>query len=247
MTLLLAAALFLPLFPFSIALNGVLMRLRHPVARCVVLLLWPQIGVLLLRLADQPVPEIFIVWALASSMLYALRLLTVRDLGLWAGFLASSSLALTWGFADRDAGGLTMHLFALWFSLPAALLALLAGPLAQRFGAAYAGLHGGLAASVPRLSGLLVLTVLAAIATPPSPGFFALLDLLQRLHWPAAPVVLAIWLLWGWATTQLMQGFVFSETRATPVADIARAAALLFSGALGAFIVAGLYLTKGMS
>lgn len=246
MTLMLAAALFLPLFPFSIALNGVLTRLRHPVARFVVLLLWPQIGVLLLRLADQPVPAIFIAWALASSALYALRLLTVRDLGLWAGFLASSALALTWGFAERNAGGVTMHLFALWFSLPAALLALLAGPLAKRFGAAYAGLQGGLAASVPRLSGLLVLTVLAAIATPPSPGFFAMLDLLRHLNWSAMPVVLAVWLLWGWAATQLMQGFVFGETRATPVADIGRASALAYSGALGTFIVTGLYLTGGV-
>lgn len=247
MLLILAVALFLPLFPFSILLNGVLARLRHPLARFVVLLLWPHIGVLLLRLADQPVPGFFIAWALASSALYALRLLTVRDLGLWAGFLASSALPLTWGLADRDAGGLAMHLFALWFSLPAALLALLAGPLAKRFGAAYSGLQGGLATSVPRLSGLLVLTALAAIATPPSPGFFAMLDLLQRMNWSAMPVVLAIWLFWGWAAAKLMQGFAIGEARATPVADIGRTSALAFTGALGVFIITGLYLTGGVS
>jgi hypothetical protein len=173
MTKLLIAGLFLPLFPFSILLNGLLARLRNPNAKCILLLLWPQIGVLLLNAASQPVPVGFVAWSLFSSAIYALRLLTVRDLGLWAGFLASSSLPLIW--AGIDGNAFDMSVSAFWFSLPAAVLFLLDGALSRRFGAAYAGLHGGLTSSVPRLSWLLALTLLAAIATPPSPGFFAML------------------------------------------------------------------------
>jgi hypothetical protein len=238
--------LFLPLFPFSILLNVALTRLRHPAARFVLLLVWPQAGILALSVAHEAVPQGFIAWALISSGFYALRLLTVRDLGLWAGFLASSALPLTWGLAKPDASLLDMQLFALWFSLPAALLALLTGPLAKRYGAAYAGLYGGLAYSVPRLSGLLVATVLAAIATPPSPGFMAMLNLLHRLGWPAAPGVLLIWLLWGWAATKLLQGFVFGVDRPDAVTDIGRTSTAVYTGALGAFIVTGLYLSGGV-
>ena len=242
MTLILLAALFLPLFPFSALLNWLLTRMHNHFVRFLLLLLWPQIGVLLLGVSAQPVPQGFVMWALASSVLYALRLLTVRDLGLWAGFIASSALALTWGFASQDEL-LEMQVFVFWFSLPAALLALLAWPLARRFGAAFAGLHGSLVGSVPRLSGLLVFTILAAIATPPSPGFFVMLDLLNKLGWPMAPGVLLIWLLWGWAATRLMQGFVFGEDRATPVADIGNAVTLLYTSTLGVFVVAGFFLT----
>ena len=92
------AALFLPLFPFSMLLNLTVSRLGWPVARFVLLLAWPQFGVAILILTDPKVPAFVVPWALASSALYALRLLTVRDLGLWAGFLAASVWPLTWGF-----------------------------------------------------------------------------------------------------------------------------------------------------
>ena len=245
MTLILLATLFLPLFPFSMLLNWLLTRLHHPFARCMLLLLWPQIGVLLVSLSGQTVPPEFAIWAVASSAIYALRLLTVRDLGMWTGYIASSALALTWGLAAQDKL-LEMQIFVFWFSLPAALLALLTWPLAKRFGAAFAGLYGGLAGSVPRLSGLLVFTLLAAIATPPSPGFFAMLGLLSKLGWPLAPGVLLIWLLWGWAATKLMQGFVFGEERAAPVADIGSVVTVLYSSALGVFVVTGFFLTGGI-
>ncbi|HQT25797.1 MAG TPA: hypothetical protein PLK99_04270, partial [Burkholderiales bacterium] len=125
-----AAFLFLPLFPFSILLNGLLSKLRNPTARFLLILIWPQFGVFLLH--AQTLPESLIAWSLASSGFYALRLLTVRDLGLWAGFLASSSLSLVWA-ADDSA----MPILAFWFSFPSALLFLLAGTLEKRFGAAY--------------------------------------------------------------------------------------------------------------
>ncbi len=236
MTLLLAATLFLPLFPLSVVFNAASARLRDPVARSMLLLLWPQLGVWLLQAAAQPVPPYFVPWALLTSGFYALRLLTVRDMGQWAGFLATSALALTWVRVDATPDYAALHLFAFWFSLPAALVALLARPLVRRFGAAYSGLQGGLMGQLPRLSGMLVVTVLAAIATPPAPGFFALLHLLQALNLEGAAGVLAIWLVWGWAATRLLQGFVFGAARSTM---------LVFAGALCVFVVAGLVLAGG--
>lgn len=245
MTTLLIIALFLPLFPLSVVLNGALAQLREPVARCVLLLAWPQLGVALLQLAPHAVPHYVVPWALATAGFYALRLLTVRDMGQWAGFLATSALALTWALAAGGADRAELHAFAFWFSLPAALVALLVRPLARRFGAAYAGLQGGLIGSLPRLSGMLALTLLAAVATPPFPGFFALLNLLHRLDWSGALGVLAIWLVWGWAATKLLQGFIFGAEAAVPSGDIGRIPSLAYAGVLGAFVIAGLYLTGG--
>lgn len=245
MTTLLIVALFLPLFPLSIALNGLLAWVRDPAARCALLLLWPQLGVALLQLAPQSIPQFLVPWALLSAGFYALRLLTVRDIGQWAGFLASSALALTWVLVAGGADPMELHAFAFWFSLPPALVALLAHPLRRRFGAAYAGLHGGLVGSLPRLSGVLAVTVLAAVATPPFPGFFALLRLLHVLDSGGAVGVLAIWLVWGWAATRLLQGFIFGAERAVPFGDIGRASTLAFVGALAGFAIAGLMLTGG--
>ncbi|MEW6118840.1 MAG: hypothetical protein AB1593_01980 [Pseudomonadota bacterium] len=242
---LLAVAFFLPLFPLSIVLNGAFVPLRSPRARAVLLVLWPQCGVILLQMLPHPVPHAFVPWALLTSGFYALRLLTVRDMGMWAGFLATSALALTWVLAAGSADPQALHLFTLWFSLPAALLALLAQPLTKRFGAAYAGLQDGLIGSLPRLSVVLAVTVLAAIATPPFPGFFALLHLLRMLEPGGAIGVLLIWLTWGWAATRLLQGFVFGRGRGTTAGDIGHAPMLSWSGALGVFVVAGFMLTGG--
>src|SRR5512143_936867 len=121
MTLLLIASLFLPLFPLSVVLNGALAKLNHPAARGALLLVWPQLGVALLQLAPHAAPPAFVPWALLTSGLYALRLLTVRDMGRWAGFLATSGLALTWALAAAGADITDLHRFARWFSLPPAL------------------------------------------------------------------------------------------------------------------------------
>ena len=245
MATLLIVAFFLPLFPLSVVLNGALARVRDPRARGALLLLWPQLGVVLLQLAPHAPPPYVVPWALLTSGLYALRLLTVRDMGQWAGFLATSALPLTWALAAGGADRVDLHVFALWFSLPSALVALLARPLARRFGAAYAGLQGGLIGSLPRLSGVLALTVMAAVATPPFPGFFVLLRLLDALDWSGELAVLAIWLVWGWAATKLLQGFIFGAERAVSLGDIGRASTLAFASLLGAFVIAGLYLTGG--
>jgi len=238
-------ALFLPLFPLSVVQNLVLTRLRAPLARGALILIWPQLGVMLLHALQPAIPEFIVAWALLSSAIYALRLLTVRDLALWAGFLASSTLALAWGLAARGADLTALQLFVFWFSLPPALLVLLTGPLAQRLGAAYAGLFAGLAERQPRLAVALTAVMLSTVATPPFPGFFAMLDLLRGIGSAAAFGVLGIWLVWGWAATRIMQGFVTGPGREIAAADLGRRSLLLYTSALVVFAAAGLRFAGG--
>ncbi len=245
MTTLLLATLFLPLFPSSMVFNWISTRLNFPYARSLLILIWPQIGILIIGQSAQQVLPGFIVWAFASALFYALRLLTVRELGLWASFIASSGLALTWTIAGT-ASIPDMQLFAFWFSLPAALLALLAAPLAKRFGAAFAGLSGDLTSCVPRLSAILAITILAAIATPPSPGFFSLLGLVNKLDWAIAAGILLIWLLWGWAATKLIQGFLTGEDNKQGATDISRTAVVLYACLMCIFIFSGFIFNGGM-
>lgn len=242
---LLIAALFLPLFPLSTVFNLLLARQSSPLAAAILLLLWPQIGITLLESAPPHAPAFIGAWALVSAAFYAVRLLTVRHLGLWAGFLASSALALTWlPFAQGMAPD-ALRLFAFWLSVPPALLMLLIGPLTRRLGAAYAGLFEGFAGRLPRLAGVLTVLVLSAIATPPFPGFFVLLNLLQTLGIAPALGVLATWLLWGWAATRMLQGFLAGPGRSVDAADLGRAGSLACGAALGGFTVAGLYVIGG--
>ena len=243
--MLMLVALFLPLFPLSAVQNMILARLRAPVARATLLLLWPQLGVALLHALQPEIPAFVTTWALLSAAFYALRLLTVRDLGLWAGFLASSALALTWGLVARGADITELRLFVFWFSLPAALLVLLTGPLARRLGAAYAGLFTGVVERQPRLAVVLTAVVLSTVATPPFPGFFALLDLLRGLGSAAAVGVLGVWLIWGWAATRILQGFVAGSGREIAAPDLAQSSMLAYTSALAVFAAAGLLFTGG--
>ena len=239
----LVAALFLPLFPFSMVFTGLVRLVRVPVMRFALVLLWPQIGIWLI--APVQLPPFVIVWALASAGLYAIRILTVRDLSLWAAFLACSAWALMWALLAIGEPPHNLSLFALWFSLPAGLLALLAGSLTRRFGAAYSGLTAGLMGSMPRFSGALVVTVLAAIATPPFPSFFALLRIAEESAFGVAIAALAIWLVWSWAGARLMLGFIAGPTTHDSVTDLARGKLLLYGGVLVVFSIAGLYAIRG--
>jgi hypothetical protein len=69
LSLYLLAALFLPLFPLSMVFNQGLGRLRQPWLRALLLLLWPQIGVLIISQAEAQVPDWFVVWALLTAAL----------------------------------------------------------------------------------------------------------------------------------------------------------------------------------
>lgn len=238
-------ALFLPLFPLSVVQNLLLARLPSASARGALILLWPQLGITLLEILHPEIPDFVLTWALLSAALYALQLLTVRDLTLWTGLLVSSALAFTWELIARGANVTELRLFVFWFTLPPALLALLAGRLAHHFGAAYAGLFAGLAERQQRLAIVLTITLLGAVATPPFPGFFGMLSVLRTIGSTGALAVLVIWLFWGWAAIRMLEGFVTGRGREISAADLGRSRMLAYLATLAIFVLAGQQLLGG--
>jgi len=136
--------------------------------------------------------------------------------------------------------------YAVSMSGPLVLLVLLSAGLEQRFGAAYTGLYGGLARTIPRFSGVLVIVVIAAIATPVFPGFFIMLDMVVETI-SATPLVamalLLIWLLWSWAGARLIQGLIVGRASEVKIADMDITSIGLYSMVLLALAVAGIYLS----
>ncbi len=236
--------LFLPLFPLSMGFNFLLGRSRSALLRIMLLLLWPQIGLTLLQTLDAPLPNWIVPLALFTAALYALRALALRDVGQWSGFLATSAWALLWIAQQGDLSMLQLHLFALGFSAPLVLLALLGAGLERRFGAAYTGLYGGLAESIPRFSSILVLVVLAIIATPLFPTFFIMLATIMQAVtlMPLVAVGIAlVWLLWSWAGARLLQGLIVGPAGDAEVIDLNRAATGSYALALTLLVAGGLY------
>lgn len=220
---LVVAALFLPVFPLSMVFNALFNALPHALLRCVLLLLWPQIGLALLNTTSSAIPAWLITCALASSLLYSFRLLTLREVGQWTGFLATSLWALLWltpGHADEKA---LSHLHALGMTAPLVLLVLLTAALEKRFGAAYAGLYGGLAQTLPRFAGVFVVVVLASVATPLFPAFFTLLEMIVHtsVTMPLLALMLLVtWLLWSWAGARLIQGMIAGPDNGVETDDL---------------------------
>jgi NADH:ubiquinone oxidoreductase subunit 4 (subunit M) len=215
--------------------------LRNPWVRALLLLLWPQVGVLLLAQASEPAPAWFVTWALISAGLYAYRAIALREVGLWIGFVATSAWALLWVGVAEPA---SLHLQALSFSLPLALLSLLTGFLERRCGAAHTALGGGLAVAAPRFAALFVVAVLAAAATPVFPGFFTLLaSVLDQVGSPLTALALvATWLLWTWSGALLLQGMVVGAPRDTAIEDLSITATWTYAAGFVALALVGIQL-----
>ena len=244
--LIILAAFFLPLFPASLVFNRLAAGITNPILRLALFIVWPQIGVALIVWGDlAPVGTVIVTWAGLSAIFYAFRLLTVREVGRWSTMLASSAWPLVWLFVAQGADRLDLVAFTLALTAAPVLMLLVRDALATRLEAAYTGLHGGLARDLPRLSGVIVVTTLAAMALPVFPGFFALLELLSLASLPVALAVLLTWLLWSWAGARLLQGTVFGP-RSGPVADdLARGQAWIFAALLVLVVIAGLIWTGG--
>jgi len=246
---LLPVALFLPLFPFSMLFNSLFARVDNTGLRVALMIGWPSAGlVLLAALGDTP-PTWIAYWSVATALLYGFRALALRDLALWLGHLATSIWALLWlpaVFGDTGAAGvMTLAVFG----LPLALLLWLTGHLDRHYGAAYAGALSGLATSLPRLSGLLVLLVLAVIGTPLFPGFFALLGFVNALL-PTMPVsalgVLVLWLLWAWAGMRMLQGLIVGEPDGALRADLGLAHTGMIGATVAVFAMSGFWLAGSL-
>lgn len=240
----LLAGIFLPLFPLSMGFNLLLGRCRHVALRVALLLLWPQFGLLLLQTWPTDFPNWLAPLALMTSGLYALRALALRDVGQWSGFLATSAWALLWIPLQEGTSITQVQLYALGFSAPLVLLALLGAGLERRFGAAYAGLYGGLANSIPRFAGVLVFVILAIIATPLFPAFFILLaSIVQAIaDMPVIAVgIAAVWLIWSWSGARLLQGLIAGPADKQQAADLSLSLTWIYSLVLLLLVVAGLY------
>lgn len=241
----LLAGLFLPLFPLSMVFNALFNRLRQVVPRCILLIAWPHIGLAIIHTTDTNIPTWVIVWALVTSLLYALRMLALRDVGQWNSFLATSMWAMLW-LTATDMNQSMQHIYALGITAPLVLLALLSAGLEKRFGAAYTDLYGGLALSMPRFSGVLVVVILAAIATPLFPSFFIMLKLIldTSVVMPIATfALLAVWLLWSWAGVRLLQGLIVGPASQGEADDFNLISCWSYVIVLIALMLSGVYLS----
>lgn len=242
----LLAGVLVPLYPFSILPNALLARLRCPLLKALMLPAWALLGVFVLTRPGVAPPEAVVWWGALSALLYALRLLTVRDISLWTGFALSSALALLWvwfGAANASPDSGRLALFALAFAVPLAILQLLSARLVQLFGAAHIGLYRGLGVTMPRFAALFVAAALAAVATPLFPSFTAFIGTLLAAPTALVVVMLLVWLLWSWAAVNLLRGVVFGAPAAdAPAVDLSRSSALAYAAALSALAAGGIYL-----
>jgi len=244
--LIIIAAFFLPLFPASLVFNRLAAGITNPFARLALFIVWPQIGVALILWGDlAPAGAVLAAWATLSAVFYAFRMLTVREVGRWAAMLASSAWPLVWLFVMQGPTETDLVAFTLAVTAAPVLMLLVRDALARRLEAAYTGLHGGLARDLPRLSGVIAVATLAAMALPLFPGFFALLAVLSGATLGVAIGILLTWLLWSWAGARLMQGTIFGP-RSGPIADdLPRSATWLVAGLVVAMVAAGLIWTGG--
>ena len=234
-------ALFLPLFPLSIVFNAVFASFKQPLLRMLLLLGWPLIGIYLYKTLEPQVPDWLIIWALATALLYAFRLLAMREVGIWSGFFATSAWACLWlplTYGDADT-----ILYVFWFGIPLLFMAQLIGGVEKRYGAAYSELYGGLARTIPRFSGVFVVTVLALVATPVFPAFLGMLNILVASQPLVAITLVVLWAMWSWAGMRLIQGMIVGD----PTSDVIEDLPLIYAWGFGALmlllIAAGFTLT----
>jgi hypothetical protein len=239
--------LFFPLFPLSIGFNALLNATKAPWLKALLLLVWPQIGIALIIQHQATIPEWLQYWGLLSSGLYAFRMLAMREVNIWIGYLATSSWALLWIPAFDQLSEHQLQIFAFGFSLPLAIMALISGEIAKRYGAAYTGLYGGLAIANPRLTGVLVVSVFAAIATPIFPTFFAMLHTLVLSQPLPAIWLVMIWGTWSWCAARLLQGLIVGPANLPYPRDLSVGMTWAMSLLLGALAILGLIYTGNLS
>jgi len=245
----LIAGLFLPIFPMSMVFNEVFSRVGNRNHRIALLVLWPQIGIFFIFASGAEIPGWIASWGLLTALLYAFRLLAIREMQLWISFLATSSWAILWITLQNSGESSPVYLYALGISLPLVLLLFLSDELIKRFGAAYTGLYGGLALTQPRFSGILVMVVLAVIATPLFPAFFTMIQTIivsSPVSLVTAILVGVVWLLWSWAGARLIQGLIVGPATEMQTPDLSVAITKKYTIALVLLVVFGLLTLGGL-
>ena len=237
----LLVAIFLPVFPLSMVFNAVFARIARPQLRLMLLLGWPCVGVVLYRALEPQLPQWLVPLALFTAVFYAFRLLAMREVGIWTGYLATSIWACLWLPLIYGDGNSMLYVF--WFGVPLAVLALLVGGLERRYGAAYTELYGGLAQTMPRFSGVFVVTVLAVVATPVFPAFFGMLNIVVVSQPLVAITLVVLWVLWSWAGMRLIQGMIVGDASTGAIEDMPIALTWSFAALMVLLVIAGFTLT----
>ncbi len=249
----LLATLLVPLFPGSWAFNRLIASLPTGLAQGLAVLVLPQLGLEVLRFAPPASLEPAgwrpwgMVWAAASALLYAVRALSARDVGIWSRLMLSSGLGLIWFVWWTGASMQALRIFALSWGVPAAVALFLAGALVDRLGGARLGLQGGLLEVMPRATTALVLAGLALTATPVFPAFFSLWRGLVSVTPAWAVIWLPLIFLWGWAAGRLFQDLLFGDYRGEKVADIGVATIAAIGLLLAVSVVLSLGASGGLS
>ncbi|HQT66129.1 MAG: hypothetical protein B7Z78_00500 [Rhodospirillales bacterium 20-60-12] len=235
----LPAAIFLPLFPLSALFVLLFCRVADLRVRAVLVLLWPQIGLMLATLSAPS--QALRVWALLTALFYAWRALSVQELDRWIAFIAVSAWSLLWMGWDTTHDLASLRLLALGFSLSLLTTMVVGSLLQRRVGVAYAGLNHGLPEVAPRLAGFLVVSVLCAVATPPFPSFFAIMGILHRSGLGMATGICTVWLIWSWTALRLLEGFITNSWKLPRrFADLDRMTS--FALVLGLFVLCAMAL-----
>ena len=243
----LIVAFFFPLFPFSMVFMKLYHKLNNPWLKNVVILVWPMIGLIVINKLQIVVSEWLLFWAVFTSFFYALRSLAIKDFGMWTGFIAVSLWSVLWTLTNKDTT--TLFFYILGFSLPLTMLVLLGTELQKRFGTMYAGLIGGIADSLPRLSRMLVIVVLAVIATPFFPGFFIMFASIkeQVIALPMLALALAVcWFFWTWSGIRLLQGLITGPSTDDAIDDLGMSSTVIYAAILIAIVLLGLFKAGGL-
>ena len=244
---LLLAGFFLPLFPMSIVFNFVFQRVSAAWLRVILLLVWPLPGLWLIANSSSQLADTLVFWGLLTSILYGFRTVVVKELSVWTGFIATSAWSLLWvaEYLGAKVDDLLMHAYA--FSLPLVLLAILVARLERQYESAYAGVVTGLAQEQPRMTGLIVVVMLAVIGSPLFPSFFSLLTNINNVVMVMPSFALAIvlvWLLWSWSGIRLLQELVVGDPAVIQYDDISQSMTTLFFISFIMLVAGGLYMSE---
>jgi len=243
--LLLLAVIFLPVFPLSMVFNAVLDKTPHCWMKVIVIIVWPLVGLYIVLNNQFELPDWLIPLALFTSVLYALRMLSLREVNQWTGFLATSTWTLLWLVVEQNSVSTQLYGYAISMTIPLAILIILSKGLEDRFGAAYTELYGGLARTVPRFAGILVVAAVAAVATPLFPTFFFMFDLVVKtvpFNLYATAALLLTWLLWSWAGARLIQGLIVGRASKVKIVDMEMYSVFLYGMVIFALMFYGLHL-----
>jgi len=242
------AGLFLPLFPMSMLFNALMQRAGASWLRAIILLVWPLPGLWLLNeIVVVELPDWLILWASFTAVLYGFRAVVVKEINIWAGFIATSAWALVWLSLVAGVSIDRLPMYVMAFSLPIALLLLLVGQIERRYESAYVGIVSGLAQAQPKLAGVIVVTMLAVIGSPLFPGFFVMLSNVTHaiiFHPSIAFVVVFVWLLWSWSSMRLSQELLVGKAQLNRNDDISQLLTVFYIGLLLSLIIAGVYVSE---